>query len=168
MFPRTALTGLLAVAVAAILPAAATATVAPSLAITQGNGATAGSTATTVLDVTFANKGGDAPKAITVTFPPRFLLNLGQNEGKCLASTAPSPSCLLGSLTYTDAGGEEAGAGLYLVSPPTIGDVAGMGAWRQIADCDRFIHSGSRAATRKVEADLEIPALGCGLWVAGR
>jgi hypothetical protein len=126
MFPRTALTGLLAVAVAAIRPAAATATVAPSLAITQGNGATAGSTATTVLDVTFANKGGDAPKAITVTFPPGFLLNLGQNEGKCLASTAPSPSCLLGSITYTDAGGEEAGAGLYLVSPPTIGDVAGI------------------------------------------
>jgi pullulanase len=62
---------------------------------------------------------------------------------------------------------------LFAINPTTadvtisIGDVAGMGAWRQIADCDRFIHSGSRAATRKVEADLEIPALGCVLWLAG-
>jgi hypothetical protein len=126
MFPRTALTGLLAVAVAAILPAAATATVASSLAITQGNGATAGSTATTNLAITFENKDGAAPKEIAVTFPPGFLLNLGQDEGKCLASTAPNPACSLGTFTYTDASKEEAGASLYLVSPPTIGDVAGI------------------------------------------
>jgi pullulanase/glycogen debranching enzyme len=47
----------------------------------------------------------------------------------------------------------------------SIGDVAAIGGWRQIADCDRFIHSGSRAATRKVEAELEIPPLGCALWL---
>jgi pullulanase/glycogen debranching enzyme len=62
---------------------------------------------------------------------------------------------------------------LFAINPTTadatlsIGDVAAIGTWRQIADCDRFIHSGSRAATRKVEAELEIPALGCGLWLAG-
>jgi pullulanase/glycogen debranching enzyme len=49
-----------------------------------------------------------------------------------------------------------------------IGEVADWGVWKQVADHDRFLHSGSRAATRKVEADLDVPALGCGLWVAGR
>jgi len=49
-----------------------------------------------------------------------------------------------------------------------IGEVAGWGAWKLVADHDRFITAGSRGATRKVEADLEVPALGCGLWIAGR
>ena len=48
-----------------------------------------------------------------------------------------------------------------------IGEVAGWGPWRQLADHDRFLHPGSRAATRKVEAELEVAALGCGLWIAG-
>ena len=62
---------------------------------------------------------------------------------------------------------------LFAVNPTTadvtvsIGDVAALGTWRQVADHERFLHSGSRAATRKVEAELEIPALGCGLWLAG-
>ena len=49
----------------------------------------------------------------------------------------------------------------------SIGDVASSGAWKQLADHDRFLSSASRAATRKVEADLEVPSLGCGLWVSG-
>ncbi len=122
MLTRTALIGLLAAAAAAILPAAATATIAPSLAITQGNGAPAGSTTATVLDATFK----EAPKAIAVTFPPGFLLNLGQNEGKCLASSAPSPSCSLGYIKFSAADGEQTTADLYLVTPPTIGDVAAI------------------------------------------
>jgi pullulanase/glycogen debranching enzyme len=62
---------------------------------------------------------------------------------------------------------------LFAINPTTsdatipIDDVPGLGPWRQVADCDRFLHSGSRAATRKVEAELDIPALGCGLWLAG-
>jgi hypothetical protein len=126
MLTRTALIGLLATTVAAILPAAATATVAAGLAIAQGNGATAGSTTPTVLAVTFTNKGGDAPRAIAVTFPPGFLLNLGQNEGKCLASSAANPSCSLGYIEFAAADGEQTTAGLYLVAPPTIDDVAGI------------------------------------------
>jgi hypothetical protein len=61
---------------------------------------------------------------------------------------------------------------LYAVNPTSddvtisIGSVAASGAWRPIADHDRFIPPGSRAATRKVEADLEVPALGCGLWLS--
>jgi len=126
MLTRTALIGLLAAAAAAIMPAAATATVSSSLAITQGNGAAAGSTTTpTTLKVTFTSKG-TAPKAMQVTFPPGFLLNLGQNEGKCLASSAPSPSCLIGYVKYAAADGEQPVSDLYLVTPPTIGDVAGL------------------------------------------
>ena len=62
---------------------------------------------------------------------------------------------------------------LYAVNPTgddvtiSIGEVAGWGSWKPIADHERFLHPGSRAATRKVEAELEIPALGCGLWLAG-
>jgi pullulanase len=48
-----------------------------------------------------------------------------------------------------------------------IGDVAEMGAWRQIADQDRFLHAASRAATRKVASNLELPPLSCGLWLLG-
>jgi pullulanase/glycogen debranching enzyme len=45
-----------------------------------------------------------------------------------------------------------------------IGDVAGWGSWRQLADHERFFFAGSRAATRRVEPSLEVPALGCALW----
>jgi pullulanase len=62
---------------------------------------------------------------------------------------------------------------LFAINPTTadvtipIGDAAGLGGWRLIADHDRFVQASSRAATRKVEANLEVPALGCGLWLAG-
>jgi pullulanase/glycogen debranching enzyme len=62
---------------------------------------------------------------------------------------------------------------LFAINPTSadatisIGDVAVLGSWRQIADHERFLHSGSRAATRKVEAELEIPGLSCGLWLSG-
>jgi pullulanase/glycogen debranching enzyme len=63
---------------------------------------------------------------------------------------------------------------LFAVNPTlsdatiAIGEVAGWGAWRQVADHERFVSSGSRGATRKVEADLEVPALGCVLWASTR
>ena len=53
-------------------------------------------------------------------------MNLGQNEGKCLASSAPSPSCGLGYVKYSYADGESSQAALYLVTPPTVGDIAGI------------------------------------------
>jgi len=61
---------------------------------------------------------------------------------------------------------------LYAINPTTadvsiaIGDVAGWGNWRMIADHERFILPNSRAATRRVGADLAVPALGCGLWLS--
>jgi pullulanase/glycogen debranching enzyme len=62
---------------------------------------------------------------------------------------------------------------LFAINPTTvdakvsIGEVARLGSWRQLADEDRFINPASRAASRPVEMDLEIPALGCSLWIAG-
>jgi hypothetical protein len=126
MLTRTALIGLLAAAAAAVLPAGAAATVVPSLAITQGNGATAGSTAKTRLAVSFVNRPGDAPKAMTLTFPTGFLLDLGQNEGKCLASSAPGPSCSLGTMAATSANGTTTEWRMSLIAPPAIGDVAAI------------------------------------------
>jgi pullulanase/glycogen debranching enzyme len=60
---------------------------------------------------------------------------------------------------------------LYAVNPTmddaviSIGDLGG--SWKQVADQDRFVHPGSRAATRKVENNLEIPPLSCSLWISG-
>ena len=46
-----------------------------------------------------------------------------------------------------------------------IGEVAGWANWRLIADHERFVLPNSRAASRRVEPELEIPALGCALWL---
>ena len=62
---------------------------------------------------------------------------------------------------------------LYAVNPTgddaflDLGDVAGLGAWRQLADQDRFLHAASRAATHKVMSNLELPPRSCGLWLVG-
>jgi pullulanase/glycogen debranching enzyme len=62
---------------------------------------------------------------------------------------------------------------LYAINPATgdatisIGEIAGWGDWRPIADHDRFLLPASRAATRKVEAALELPPLSCALWLCG-
>jgi hypothetical protein len=44
--------------------------------------------------------------------------------------------------------------------------LSGTGAWRQLADHERFYAETSHAALTPVEADLTLPALGCGLWVS--
>jgi pullulanase/glycogen debranching enzyme len=62
---------------------------------------------------------------------------------------------------------------LYAINPATgdavisIGEIADWGDWKPIADQDRFLLPSSRAATRKVEAALELPPLSCGLWLCG-
>jgi pullulanase/glycogen debranching enzyme len=61
---------------------------------------------------------------------------------------------------------------LFAVNPTesdvtiAVGAVASSGAWRQLADHERFLNAGSRAATLKVEPGLEVPGLSCGLWLA--
>jgi pullulanase/glycogen debranching enzyme len=60
---------------------------------------------------------------------------------------------------------------LFAINPSTsdtkvtIGEVASWGSWRNLADQDRFLYPASRAATLKVEAELELPPLSCGLWL---
>jgi pullulanase/glycogen debranching enzyme len=62
---------------------------------------------------------------------------------------------------------------LYAVNPTgedatlAVGDVAGLGTWRQLADQDRFLPAASRAATRRVTSALELGPLSCGLWTSG-
>ncbi|HZP60066.1 MAG TPA: glycoside hydrolase family 1, partial [Opitutaceae bacterium] len=61
---------------------------------------------------------------------------------------------------------------LFAVNP-TLGDavvpldasVVSAG-WRQVADHERFFDPGSREPVQSVEAELFLPALGCGLWVS--
>ena len=64
---------------------------------------------------------------------------------------------------------------LFAVNPATvdvtipIGEaIAGSvpGAWEQLADQDRFLASEGHGATEPVEANLYVPALGCGLWLS--
>ena len=44
----------------------------------------------------------------------------------------------------------------------------GTGAWRQIADHERFFASEGHGATEPVESDLFVPTLACGLWRSSR
>ncbi len=57
---------------------------------------------------------------------------------------------------------------------PTLGDVSiplgdgiadtAAGAWRQVADQERFFATTGHGATQPVEAELFLPPLGCALW----
>ncbi len=61
---------------------------------------------------------------------------------------------------------------LLFVINPTLGDVAiplgdwAAPAWRQLADHERFLPPDRPAGAQRVTADLFVPALGCGLWIA--
>lgn len=47
-----------------------------------------------------------------------------------------------------------------------LGDEVASGGWRQLADHERFYRdNGREASLQPVEAELFVPALGCGLWV---
>ena len=69
--------------------------------------------------------------------------------------------------------GQEPRRRLLFAVNPTLGDVAipiGKWAeleWRQLADHERFLPPGRLAGAQRVSAELFVPALGCGLWVAG-
>jgi hypothetical protein len=53
------------------------------------------------------------------------------------------------------------------VTIPIGAEVAGAaGAWDSLADHDRFYWSDVHGATLRVEPDLFLPPLGCGLWVS--
>ena len=46
-----------------------------------------------------------------------------------------------------------------------LGDAA-QAPWRQLADHERFVHSGDHEPALQVTENLLVPALGCGLWMA--
>ncbi len=54
------------------------------------------------------------------------------------------------------------------VTIPVGEAVAGsvLGSWEQLADHERFFSVDGHGATEPVEADLYVPALGCGLWLS--
>jgi hypothetical protein len=124
MLTRTALTGLLLAAALAILPAFASAAIAPTLAIDQSAGTTAGSSSATGFDINMNPKDLDAAKTLTISFPAGFLLNLQADGGVCLGSVAPNPACQLGSGMINGPSGTP--VALYLVAPPNLSDVAGV------------------------------------------
>jgi hypothetical protein len=123
MLARTALTGLVVTAALAILPAFASAAIAPTLAINQSAGTTAGSSPATGFDIN-TNSDLDAAKTLTISFPAGFLLNLQTDGGACLGSAAINPACQLGSGMINGASGTP--VALYLVAPPNLSDVAGV------------------------------------------
>ncbi|MFT3782321.1 MAG: alpha-amylase family glycosyl hydrolase [Nibricoccus sp.] len=47
-----------------------------------------------------------------------------------------------------------------------IGEEIAAGNWSQLADHERFFGSRPRDTAQRVTADLFVPALGCGLWIA--
>jgi hypothetical protein len=124
MLARTALTGLLLTAALAILPASASASIAPTLAIDQAAGTTAGSSPATGFDINMNPQLGDAAETLTISFPAGFLLNLQTDGGACLGSAAINPACQLGSGMINGSSGTP--VALYLVAPPNLSDVAGI------------------------------------------
>jgi hypothetical protein len=124
MLARTALTGLLLTAALAIPAASASAAIAPTLAIDQAAGTTAGSSPATGFDINMNPQLDDAAKTLTISFPAGFLLNLQTDGGACLGSAAINPACQLGSGTINGPSGTP--VALYLVAPPNLSDVAGI------------------------------------------
>jgi pullulanase/glycogen debranching enzyme len=61
---------------------------------------------------------------------------------------------------------------LFAVNPTTsdvsipVGPEIAAGNWRQLADHERFFGTKTRDTAQGVDADLFLPALGCGLWVS--
>ena len=153
MLARTALTGLLVTAALAILPAFASAAIAPTLAINQAAGTTAGSSPPTGFDINMNPQLDDAAKTLTISFPAGFLLNLQTDGGACLGSGAINPACQLGSGMINGPSGTP--VALYLVAPPNLNDVAGVAL--------TIGGSGTPAATGEVTLAGSAPNIGLNL-----
>src|SRR5579872_3159936 len=134
MSRRSALAALLFASAIVVFPASAAATISPSVTITQ-TGTTAGTSPATGFAIDFSplnalgenlpgGLGGDSVRDLTIAFPNGFLIDLDTDGGACLASSAPSPSCQLGSGTINGPSGTP--MSLYLVAPPKASDVAGV------------------------------------------
>ncbi len=82
---------------------------------------------------------------------------------------ANSPAC---AVVYNADHSQGAQRLLFAVNPTQtevtlpVGGAVAAGPWRQRADHDRFYAPGAHGATEPVEAELFVPALGCGLWIS--
>ena len=123
----------LVLAAAAFAPVAS-ASISPSMTLTQSTTA-AGVSATVGIDVSFSPSLGDSPKDLTVILPPGLLANAAIDGGACLSNTSTTPvaACQVGTGSVT-----AAGLGIVpitgdltfdLVAPPKPGDLAGVAAF---------------------------------------
>ncbi|MGH2867909.1 MAG: hypothetical protein ACRDNK_10130 [Solirubrobacteraceae bacterium] len=118
---------------AAMIPMSASATIAPTVSLSQSSTA-AGSKADVGLDIKFAPTGSDSPKDLTVKLPAGLLANAAINGGACLTTTTLTSACQVGSGTATATpfvlgiGGPALSIPIsfYLVPPPKAGDLAGV------------------------------------------
>jgi hypothetical protein len=112
----------------------ASASISPSMALSQSTTA-AGASADIGIDVSFSPSSGDSPKDLTVVLPAGLLANAAIDGGACLSNTSTTPvaACQVGTGTVT-----AAGLGILpitgtlafdLVAPPKPGDLAGVAAF---------------------------------------
>ena len=126
--PRRALLGLItAVAALAVLPAAASASISPTLTLTQSSGTTAGSNPATVgFDAAFGPSAGDSVKDVTFALAPGLLANADINGGACLLAASPTAACQVGTGTVTAGGAPVAVTEYLVVAPSGSGGAAGV------------------------------------------
>jgi hypothetical protein len=126
--PRRALLGLItAVAALAVLPAAASASISPTLTLTQSSGTTAGSNPATVgFDAAFNPSAGDSVKDVTFALAPGLLANADINGGACLLAASPTAACQVGTGTVTAGGAPVAVTEYLVVAPSGSGGAAGV------------------------------------------
>jgi hypothetical protein len=108
-------------------PAAATASVSPSLGITPGAVSSGSTTATLSLDYNFNPSSGDSPLSFDTLMSPGLLLNASIDNGACLTASAPQLACQIGTGTATATSASWNGTvGLYLEQPPSPADIVGI------------------------------------------
>lgn len=120
---RVLLALLAALTVVTAIPAAASASISPSLTLNPAS-LSAGAMAPLGFDLIFSPSSGDYPSIVNLTLPPGLVLDLG--NGACLASATPEPGCELGTGTATPPGGVFGAVSLWLVKAPAAADVAGV------------------------------------------
>jgi hypothetical protein len=109
-----------ATSVAVVAPAAASAAITPSLALTP-NSVTAGATNASIkFDI--KTNTADTFKDVTTILPPGLLANAALNGGLCLISPSTQAACQVGTGMLNGA----IPVSLYLVQPPHAADAAGV------------------------------------------
>jgi hypothetical protein len=109
-----------------MLPAAASASVAPTLTLAPTT-VSAGAIQALGFDLTFTPSSGDYPTSVSLELPPGLVLDTGLDGGACLNSATPAAGCELGSGSATTTTPTPLPAvSLYLVKAPSGPDVAGL------------------------------------------